>query len=134
MAGKRPLGPGSMTIDGERYATDTFEYDGTTYTLRELSVDEGDEIWDAAQSPVDPSKPDGAMKFNSRFNSRALLARSLVEPTATVEQIGKWGGKKYVSLMRHFDRLNNVSEENPTPAAGSAAPTSPVGGDVSPAT
>ena len=134
MTNERPLGHGSITIDGERYATDTFDFDGERYTLREISVDEGDEIWDAASSPVDPAKPDGPMKLNARFNSRALLARSIVEPATSVEKIGKWGGKKYATLMRHFNGLNNEPEENPTPAAGSAAPTSPAGGDESPTT
>lgn len=124
MSNERPLGPGSVTIDGERYPTDTFEYDGERFTLRAISVDEGDECWDAALGA------DG--KFNNRLNSRLLLVKSLVEPGGiTVDQVGKWGGKKYVTLMRHFDALNNLPEANPTPAAGSAAPTSPSGGEPS---
>jgi hypothetical protein len=118
------IGPGSVEIDGERYATDTFVYDGTTYTMRELSVDEGDDIWDAAQ------KPDKTV--DNRLNSRLLLAKSLVEPVVSVEQVGKWGGRKYVTLMRHFDGLNTVPVENPTPPAGSAGPTSPAGGEPLP--
>lgn len=124
MATKK-LGPGSVTIDGERYATDTFEFDGTTYTLRELSVDEGDAIWDAAQNQD--------KTLNARLNTRLLLQKSITEPSVTLDQVGKFGGKKYVTLMRHFDALNTVPEENPTPPAGSAGPTSPSGGEPSPA-
>lgn len=132
MANERPVGHGKIRIGDDSYETDTFEYDGERFTLRELSVDEGDEIFDAASSPLDPKNPTGPTKFNGRFNSRSLLAASMVEPTATVDQVGKWGGKKYVTFMRHFEALNNAPEENPTPAAGSAAPTSLAGGGQSP--
>lgn len=120
MPDERPLGPGTIRIGDETYATDTFEYGGERYTMRELSVDEGDACWDAAQNPD--------KTVNNRLNSRMLLSTALVEPTATVDQVGKWGGKKYVTLMRHFDKLNTVPEENPTPPAGSAGQTSPAGG------
>ncbi len=132
MANERPLGPGKITIDDQRLSTVTFEYDDERFTLRELSVDEGDDIFDAAQTPVDPKNPNGPMRFNGRFNSRSLLAASMVEPTATVDQIGKWGGKKYVTFMQYYEGLNTIPEANPTGAAGSAAPTSPAGGEPTP--
>lgn len=134
MANTRKLGPGSVEIEGERYTTDTFEYDGTRYTMRELSVDEGDDIWDSAQEPADIKNPSAGTKLNNRLNSRLLLSKSLVEPSANVDAVGKWGGRKYVTLMRHFDALNTVPVENPTVPAGSAGPMSPAGGESSPAT
>lgn len=131
MTSKAKLGAGNITIEGERYSTDTFEYDGVVTVMRELSVDEGDAIWDAAQEP-DP-KDKTATRTNNRLNSRMLLSKSLVEPSVTVDQVGKWGGKKYVTFMRHFDGLNTVSEPNPTLPGGSPEPTSPSGGESSPA-
>lgn len=132
MTTKRAVGPGTVEIDGEKYGSNTFEYDGDRYTMRELSVDEGDEIWDAAQEPIDIRNPASGTKTNGRMNSRMLLARALVEPIVTVDQVGKWGGRKYVTLMREFDRLNTVPEANPTQPAGSAGLTSPAGGAPSP--
>jgi hypothetical protein len=116
---------GTIEIDGETYATHTFEVAGGSYTLRELSADESDDIWDASK------QPDGTV--NTRLNTRLLLAKSVVEPSTTMEQVGKWGSQKFGTIMRHFNRLNAVPEENPTPPAGSAGPTPPAGGEPSPA-
>lgn len=120
----KKAGPGTVQIDDETYLTDTFEFDGTTFTMRELSVDEGDDIWEAAQNPDKTT--------NNRLNTRMLLAKSVIEPVVTVDQVGKWGGRKYTTMLRHFNRLNSIDEANPTPPAGSAGPTPPAGGEPSP--
>jgi len=112
------LGAGSIVVDGEHYATDTFELDGQRYTMRELSVDEGDDIWDAAQAPVDPKNPSGPKEVNTRLNTRLLMAKALVDPVTTADQVGKWGGRKYTLMLRKFNALNAIPEDNPTPPAG----------------
>lgn len=124
MTEKTKMGRGTITIDGERLATETFSFDGDTYTMRELNADESDEAWDAAQNPD--------KTVNGRLNSRLLLARSLVAPTVTADGAGKWGNRKYTVLLGHFNRLNSIDEANPTPPAGSAGPTPPAGGESSP--
>jgi len=118
------LGPGSVEIDGERYGTFTFEIDGARMTVREISVDEGD---DAAETATGPDK-----QINGRLNSRLLLAKSIVEPVTSVEQVGKFGNRKYLAVLRHFNDLNSLPAENPTTPAGSAGPTSPAGGEPPP--
>ncbi len=134
MTTKAKTGRGSVEIDGERLATDTFEFDGETYTLRELSTDEGDEIYDASQEPIDVKDAAKGTKTNFRTQTRMLLARSITEPSTSPDRIGKWGGRKYTTVLRHFNLLNSISEENPTPPAGSAGPTSPDGGESLPQT
>lgn len=123
---KNGLGAGSIEIDGERYATHAFDIDGTRYTVRELSVDEGDDAADAST--------DDKGKFNTRLNTRMLLAKSIVEPTATVGQVGKFGSRKYLAVLQQFNRLNSLPVEVPTLPAGSAEPTSPDGGEALPTT
>jgi hypothetical protein len=119
------LGPGTIEIEGERYATETFEYDGTRYTVRELSADEGDEIYDASK--------DAKGEFNGRLNTRMLLSKGLVEPVTTIDGIGKFGSRKYSMVLRNWNKVNTLDEANPTPPAGSAEPTPPAGGEPSPA-
>lgn len=125
-------GRGTTVIDGESYATETFEFDGTMFTLRELSVDEGDDIWEASQEPIDAKDTSKGLKLNTRLNTRLLISKALLTPQITVDQVGKWGGRKYTAVLRHFNSLNSIDEENPTLPAGSAEPTSPDGGDASP--
>jgi hypothetical protein len=132
MADKREIGPGTVVVDGETYATETFDYEGTLWTLRELSVDEGDDIFEAAQEPLDPKDPSKGTKTNNRLNTRFLLAKSIVEPATGADRVGKWGGRKYTTMLRAFNKLNSIDDANPTPPAGSAGPTSPDGGDASP--
>lgn len=128
------LGPGSVVVDGETYATETLDFGGTYFTLRELSVDEGDDIFEAAQEPIDPKDLSKGTKTNNRLNTRLLLAKSITEPATSADQVGKWGGRKYTTMLRAFNKLNSIEEANPTPPAGSAGPTSPAGGDASPTT
>ena len=131
MTTKPKLGRGSIVIDDERLATDTFEFDGDIYVMRELTDDEGNEAWDAAQEP-DPAGEKGATRVNGRLNTRFLIAKAMIQPTVTVDRIGKWGGRKYGTVLRHFNALNSIDSANPTPPAGSAGPTSPAGGEQLP--
>jgi hypothetical protein len=121
---KNGLGAGSIEIDGERYGTIAFDFEGVRHTVRELSVDEGD---DASEASVQPDK-----SFNGRLNTRMLLAKALVEPPTSIEQVGKFGNRKYLTILRHFNTLNSLPVENPTVPAGSAGPTSPGGGEPLP--
>src|SRR5690348_9515720 len=118
------LGPGSIEIDGERYGTFVFEFDGERHTVRELSVDQFDEANEAATGPEG--------KFNGSLQTRILLSKALVEPTKTPDQVGKFGNRKYLTVLRHFNDLNSLPPANPTPPAGSAGPTSPAGGEQLP--
>jgi hypothetical protein len=118
------LGPGTIEIDGETYGTFSWLEGAVKHTVRELSVDEGD---DAAEASTDDKG-----KFNSRLNTRLLLAKSLVEPKVTVDQVGKFGNVKYLTVLRHFNRLNSLPPEVPTPPAGSAGQTSQDGGEPLP--
>lgn len=128
MTTRRTRVNGYLEIDGERYATETVEFEGELFTVRELSADEGDDIGEAATGP------DG--KFNARLNTRLLLSRSLVDPQKTVEQVGKFGGRKYLTILQAFNRMNNLAPKpaDPTPPAGEAGPASPSGGTASPQT
>ncbi len=120
---KKTAGRGSVTIGERTYATDTFEFEGITFTLRELSADEADDIWDTSQNP-DKS-------LNNRLNTRFLLAKSMLEPVTTAEQMGTFGGRTFGTILRHFNALNTIDELNPTPPAGLAGPTPPAGGEPS---
>lgn len=121
---KNGLGAGSIDIDGEKLATETFEFEGERFTVRELTIDEGDDILDAAT--------DDKGKVNGRLNTRMLLAKALTDPVKTVEQVGKFGGRKYLTILRSFNKLNSLPIANPTLPAGSAEPTSPDGGEPLP--
>lgn len=126
MTNQRALGPGTIELDDEIYGTLTLEVGGKRYTVRELSVDEGDEALEGARQP-DKS-------INDTLNTRLLLAKAIVEPATSVAQIGKFGSQKYVAILRAFNTLNTLPEANPTPAGGSPAQTSPDGGAPSPET
>ena len=114
------LGPTTVEIDGETYAASVFEYEGTRYTVREISIDEGDDITDAMTGP------DG--KINQRAVNKMTLAKGIVEPPTTAEQVGKFPSRKYLTVLREFNKMNTLPLANPTPPAGSAGPTSPDGG------
>lgn len=125
MSGKgNGLGPGHVEINGESYATETFDWEGSRYIVRELSLDESDEAIDMATGP------DG--KTNDRLSTRAMLAKSLVEPSTGIEAIGKFGARKFSLVLAAFNRLNSLPVTNPTVPAGSAGATSPSGGEPSP--
>lgn len=124
MTDKAKIGSGSVEIDGERYGTDTWEYAGETFTVRELSINEGDDVAEAATGPEG--------KFNNRANTRMLLAKALIAPATTPDGIGKFASRKYLLVLQHFNRLNSLPEEKPTLPAGSAEPTSPASGEPLP--
>lgn len=126
MSNTRDLGPGTITIDDETYGTLTFDVGSQRYTVRELSVDEGDAALAAAKGPDD--------KVNETINTRMLLATAIVEPATNVGQIGKFGSLKYLKVLQAFNALNTLPVADPTLPAGSAGPTSPSGGESSLAT
>lgn len=98
MAGKKA--PTFVTIDGEDYETIEVASGGKTWVLRELSVKENDDIEDAST--------DEKGKFNGRLNLRMCLATSIVSPATTIDQIGKWPGKRYLALSRAFNQVNSL--------------------------
>jgi hypothetical protein len=73
---------------------------GTTYRLREISVEESDVAFDASQNPD--------KTFNPRLNQRLQLASSIVTPPTTLDEIGKWGIRKLVAMLNAYDRLNSL--------------------------
>ena len=75
----------------------------TTWRLRQTTVDEGDEAWDAAYD-------ESSKKFNGRLNSRMNLAASIIEPPTSVDDMGSWSGVKYLALQRAYDELNTLPE------------------------
>lgn len=111
MADKKPV-PTYITIDGEEYETVEVTVRDKTYTLRELSVKENDDIEDASTNPD--------KTFNGRLNLRLCLAKSIVSPPTTVDDMEKWSGKKYLILSRAFNRLNAVVDESVTPPVPNA--------------
>lgn len=91
-----------ITIDGEEYETTEVSYGSQTYTLRELSVEENDEIEEAS------TEADG--KFNGKLNLRMCLAKSILSPETPIDKIAKWPGKKYLTLSRAFNAINSLPE------------------------
>ena len=100
--------------------TKTVTYKGVEYTIRELTIDENDAIDDAGK--------DAKGATNDRLVSRLSLSKAIVDPMTSVDDIGKWGGKKYLTILRAFNEVNTLPVANPTLPDGSNAPTSPVGG------
>jgi hypothetical protein len=92
-----------VTIDGEEYETADVVYGDKVYTLRELSVDEQDEIEDSAT--------DKEKVLNGRLNLRLSLQKAIVSPPTGVDDIGKWGGKKYLIMSRAFNKLNSLQPD-----------------------
>lgn len=104
---------GVVEIDGERYASKTFDYQGESLTIRELSADETDEATEGSKGP------DG--KYNAALQTRLLLAKALVPPV-DVTRVGKFGNLKFQTVVRHFNDLNSL----PAPKDGEL-PTTPAG-------
>lgn len=104
------MGPGSVEIGGVRLGTETFEMSGERFTIRELTPDEIDEADEAARQPD--------KTINGRLSTRLSLAKALVEPKKTADEIGKLGNRTFLMLVRKFNDLNNLPPENPTPPAG----------------
>jgi hypothetical protein len=97
---KANTGPrAGMTEDGLRW--EEVDYNGTTYRIREILVEESDAAWDASQNP-------GGQTFNARLQSRLELSSTLVSPATTPDDIAKWPRVKLTTLLRVFDRLNTL--------------------------
>ena len=96
-------------VDDNGLRWEDVPYGDTTYRLREITVDESDAAFDAAQNPD--------KTFNARLNQRMLLVSSIMSPATALDDIGKWGGLKYLVLLRAFDRLNTLP---PADAEGNA--------------
>jgi hypothetical protein len=92
-----------VTIDGEEYETVEVPYGGKTYTIRELSVDENDDIETAAT--------DKDNVLNGRLNLRMSLMKAIVSPPTGMDDIGKWGGRKYLVMSRAFNKINSLQED-----------------------
>jgi hypothetical protein len=73
---------------------------GTTYRVREITVDESDTAFDASQNPD--------KTFNPRLNQRLELVASVVSPPITIDQIGKWTMVKLRALLYVHDRVNTL--------------------------
>jgi len=78
-------------------------YEGTTYRVRQITVDEGDDNYDAAYNET-------TQRFNGRLNSRLNLAVGIVSPPTTIDDMGKWAGTKLVTLLRAWDELNLLKD------------------------
>jgi hypothetical protein len=82
---------------------------GTVYRVRELTTQEEDDAFDAAELPDD--------KINARLQRRMLLSFSIVSPKVAVEDIQAWPGLKRRCLELVMDRMNSLP---PADAEGNA--------------
>lgn len=73
---------------------------GTTYRVREITVDESDDAFDASQNPD--------KTYNPRLNQRLELISSIVSPTVTLDQISKWSTVKLRALLYVHGRINTL--------------------------
>lgn len=78
---------------------------GTTYRVRQITVDESDDAYDASQNS------DGT--FNARLNQRMELCAAIVLPPTAVSDIGSWDTLKLRALIFVFDRINNLPAADP---------------------
>lgn len=92
--------PNPTGVDENGLVWEDVEVFGTTYRLREITVEESDAAFDASQNPD--------KTFNARLNQRMQLSAAIVTPPTTVDDMAKWGVKKLVSIIDAFDRLNNL--------------------------
>jgi hypothetical protein len=82
---------------------------GTLYTVRELTTQEEDDAFDAAELPDD--------KINARLERRLRLCSAITSPSVTVDDIALWPGLRTRSLMFVMDRINSLP---PADAEGNA--------------
>ena len=73
---------------------------GTLATIGELTTEQEDAAFDAAELPDD--------KINARLQRRLLLCDAVRDPKITVDDIGKWPGLKTRAFMLVMDRLNSL--------------------------
>lgn len=90
-------------IDENGLAWKDVSYLGTTYRIRQITVEEADTAWDAALD----TKTD---KLNWRFNNRLSLSTAIVSPATTIDQIEKWSNAKLGAMLRAFDVLNSLED------------------------
>lgn len=108
---KANTGPATagLTEDGLHWQETQFE--GTTYRLREITVDEADASWDAARNPDNT--------FNVRLQTRIALCSAIISPPTALDELGKWQNRKLGHLLGIYDELNNL------PAASAEGESSP---------
>lgn len=87
-------------VDDNGLAWEDVEVFGTTYRIREITVDESDAAYDASQN--------ADKTFNARLNQRMQLSAAIVSPPTTVDDMAKWSVKKLVQIINVFDRLNSL--------------------------
>ena len=97
---KTKTGPVTTGLTEDDLRWEDVAYNGTTYRLRELLVEEADTAFDAS---LNPDKT-----FNGRLNSRLGLCSSIISPPTTLDEIGKWPNVKLGALLAVYDRLNNL--------------------------
>jgi hypothetical protein len=83
---------------------------GEVYRLREITVDDDDAAFDAAENP------DGET-INARLQTRMQLAASIMSPPTAVDDMGSWPRLKLRALLFVFNRLNTLP---PADAEGNA--------------
>lgn len=74
---------------------------GTVYRMREITVEEDDAAYDAAENP------DGET-INSRLQTRMMLASSIEDPKVTVDDMAEWPRLKLRAMLFVFNRLNTL--------------------------
>lgn len=88
-------------IDENGLAYKDVPWNGVTYRLRQVTVTEADEAWDAATDETTD-------KTNYRINSRLGLAASIVSPKTSLDDIGTWPNAKLGALLEVYDRLGSL--------------------------
>ncbi len=95
--------PEASGTDDNGLAWQEVAWDGVTYRIRQITVDEGDENYDAANN-------EKTGRFNGRLNSRLNLASAIVSPPTSIDDMGKWPGAKLVTMLKVWDKLNLLPE------------------------
>ena len=104
MADKKAPEPTYIEIDGEQLETAEVEFRGTTYTMRELTVGENEEVDKGAKTP------DGT--YDGNLLMKLAITKSIISPPTDADDLQKWGGKKYLVISRLYNRLNSLPEGN----------------------
>ena len=95
--------PTYVTVNGEELETTDIEFRGQKYTLRELTVEENEEIDEGAK------QKDGT--YNGTLLLKLAIVKSIVAPSTTMDDLQKWGGKKYLVLSRAYNKLNSLPQD-----------------------
>lgn len=97
-----------VTEDGLRW--EDVDVLGTTYRVREITVEDDDAAYDAAENP------DGET-INARLQTRMQLQSAIMSPPTTVDDMVRWPRIKMRILLFVFNRLNTLP---PADAEGNA--------------